>query len=256
MSRNPYADQMDYEPVPTPSRVSMLAVASLVFGIVCCIPGAGLVALVLGGAGMMAIGRSDGRLAGRGMAIAGLVLGLLGTLWTALVGVGAVQLQSQVRYFASTYSFVEQGDVDRLRTMMTPAAAQQLTPEHLAEFKTRVSAAWGGYLGAPQGLGPTISAYRDATQLMDTHKLKLGREMPVPMFFDKGTAPAMIVIDPQQTAPRGNPAIENMAVFDQNKNPIWLLPQAGGSPIAPTPPPSPLPPAPPAPSTPPTEEPG
>ena len=65
--------------------MSGLAVASVVFGLLCCIPGSGLIGTILGGAGLIRISQSEGRLTGRGMAFFGLVLGLFGTVvWLAL----------------------------------------------------------------------------------------------------------------------------------------------------------------------------
>jgi len=75
-------------PSPPPRKTCGLAIASLVLGIVsvpmmCCC-GAGLVAAILAIVfGHLAIGqirRSEGRLDGKGMAVAGLVMGYIGLL--------------------------------------------------------------------------------------------------------------------------------------------------------------------------------
>src|SRR5262245_11130022 len=97
MTRNPYEQPLPGEEMPAEdvrARVSGLAVSSLVFGWLCCIPGSGLIGTILGGAGLVSISKSDGRLSGRTMAFIGIVLGLLGTaLWLA-VGVGARQMMA------------------------------------------------------------------------------------------------------------------------------------------------------------------
>jgi hypothetical protein len=64
--------------VATPTQVSGLAVASLVLGIVWLYGLGSLLAVIFGSIALSQIGRSNGRLGGRGMAIAGLVLGIVG----------------------------------------------------------------------------------------------------------------------------------------------------------------------------------
>src|SRR6185295_12076795 len=92
MTRNPYAHPIEDEPgEPVRARVSDLAVSSLVFGILCCIPGSGLIGVILGGSGLLAIGRSDGRLSGRTLAFIGLLLGVLGSAGWLAIGVGIRQ---------------------------------------------------------------------------------------------------------------------------------------------------------------------
>ncbi len=56
--------------------LSAAAVASLVFGLLICIPGAGLVGAVLGGVGVATTG-ANGLKRGRGMAISGLILSVV-----------------------------------------------------------------------------------------------------------------------------------------------------------------------------------
>jgi hypothetical protein len=67
-----------------PTKTSGMAIASLVLGIVsvvlCCSVFAGLPAIILGALGLSAIGRSHGRLTGKGLAIAGIITGGLGSV--------------------------------------------------------------------------------------------------------------------------------------------------------------------------------
>src|SRR5688572_12760604 len=145
MTRNPYAHTETFEAEPVSPRVSVLAVASLVFGILCCVPTFGLIALILGGAGMVAISRSEGRLTGRGLAVAGFI---------------TLQGLAQVQSMSGTYAFVEQKDYAGFRNLLTPAASQQLTDAQIDEFHQKVNAAWGKNLGPTKGLGEIIDAYK------------------------------------------------------------------------------------------------
>jgi hypothetical protein len=230
MTRNPYADPMGYEPEPGPARVSALAVSSLVFGILCCIPGVGFIALLLGLAAMVAIGRSDGRLAGKGLATAGLVLGLLGIIWTGLVGMGVLQFGSQVQSLSGTYGYVEQRDYSGFRNALTPAASQQLTDEQIADFHARVERAWGSHQGATRGFGGIWGGYSRVGPQIERMQGSLrlqGEVWPVPMRFDQGSALAFYQLNRSQASTRGQPGIENLVIMDPNGQPIWLIPPAG-----------------------------
>jgi hypothetical protein len=248
MTRNPYAHPVEFETEPAPSRVSGLAIASLVFGILCCIPFFGIIAMILGGSAMIVISRSEGRLGGRGLAIAGMVLGLLGTLFTAFAGFATLQGVAQIQSLSGSYSYVEQKDYARFRTLMTPSASQKVTDQQIDEFQQKVEGVWGKSLGPTKGLGDIISSYMDAVQQAGSSSPTLrGQILPVPMKFDKGTALAFFEINPRQTNTRNNPGIENIVVLDPSGGPIWLIPPAGS---APSTPPAPAP----APTTPPSGE--
>src|SRR5438128_267310 len=110
---------------PRGARVSALAVSSLVFSLVCCIPGSGLVGTILGGAGLIRIGRSDGRLSGRALAFIGLALGLLTTILWLAFGVGTRQIAARydtlwARPAAAALGALQKGDPTALRALLDP----------------------------------------------------------------------------------------------------------------------------------------
>lgn len=73
-------------PVPmVPEKTSGMAIASLIFGILFLFFPLNIVAIVLGHISLSQIKKSAGRLGGRGMAIAGLVLGYLGIAMIPIV---------------------------------------------------------------------------------------------------------------------------------------------------------------------------
>ena len=75
-------------PAPATARTSGLAVASLVTGLFFwCFLAPGIVAIVLGHLALDQIDRSGGTVTGRGMGVAGIVLGWIGV---GLVGLGVV----------------------------------------------------------------------------------------------------------------------------------------------------------------------
>jgi hypothetical protein len=91
--------------LPAMTRTSGAAVCSLVCGLVMCIPGlTGLVAIITGIVGIAETGKPGVR--GRGMAIAGLILGILSLAGWGVLGAGGLMMFQQAkpqRVFAKTY---------------------------------------------------------------------------------------------------------------------------------------------------------
>jgi len=78
---NPYASPEDQMPVSEKSTHG-LSIASLICSLICCIPALGLIGAALGVFALIAIGGNAGKYKGRGLAIAGIIIGLLITvLW-------------------------------------------------------------------------------------------------------------------------------------------------------------------------------
>ena len=78
--QNPYAnDGMSggYDEYAGPERTSALAVLSLILSLACCIPGLGLLGAGLGVGALIGISGSRGRVGGKGLAVAGIIVGIL-----------------------------------------------------------------------------------------------------------------------------------------------------------------------------------
>lgn len=253
MTRNPYAHPMDLPEPEGPQGVSALAVTSLVLGLLCCIPGVGLLATILGGAALVRISGSGGRLGGRGMALAGLVLGLLGTvIWIALT-VGLMSTLSGLKVYGDTIGAIERRDHAAVRAMLTPAATSAVTDERLDEFADQLAAEWGSYQRMPKGLGDWVSGYIHVGPQIEPALNQVPaakeRKFPIPLIFDGGQTVGIFVIDPD--APTGNAAkLDDIVVLDKSGKPMFLI---GGTPARPAPPsrPAPTGQASPTPSTPP-----
>lgn len=84
-------NQMYQEP-----RTSILAIASLVCSLVCCVPGLPALGALLGLGGLLAVSRNP-MLRGTGLAIAGIVLGVLFTLGQGLIVMGGVRGYTELR---------------------------------------------------------------------------------------------------------------------------------------------------------------
>jgi hypothetical protein len=70
---------------PAAKQANIPAIISLVTGILSCIPGLGFVALIVGIIGLAKAGKTNARgqqIGGKGLAISGIILGLIGIIWT------------------------------------------------------------------------------------------------------------------------------------------------------------------------------
>ena len=76
----PYTSQPFQSLPPQPRSANPAAIISLITGILMCVPGMGLIALITGAIGLAKT--KDPSVGGKGLAIAGLILGILGCLVT------------------------------------------------------------------------------------------------------------------------------------------------------------------------------
>ena len=238
MTRNPYAHpQPAGEGPDAPERISGLAVGSLVFGLLCCIPGSGVIATILGGAGMIRIAQSEGRLSGRGVAFVGLLLGLFGTMaWLAL-GVGGMYTLGRFGEFGTMVQNLQSSsDVASVRAALTPPAATAVTDERAAEFAAELTALTGKYQRMPQGLAEWARDYRAVGPLISQAGSRSNGTkflLPLPMHFEKGLALVEIHGDSSATGPGGAAVIENIAVQTLDGKKIWLVPLPAARPGGP-----------------------
>ena len=124
---------MDPAPSPPP-RMSVCAVASLVLGLVLCCPLTSLAAIVLGAVGLNA---TKARMAsGRGLAIAGLGLGLVGT---------ALQLAFGAWSYTTIYAPLMEGPAPALRAGLDGGASAMVSRFTIPEG-TKVDAEAAAFL--------------------------------------------------------------------------------------------------------------
>ncbi len=252
MSRNPYAQPPitpDALELREPSRVSGLAVSSLVFGLLCCLPVTGFIATILGGASLVRISRSEGRLSGRGLAITGLVLGLIGTLFYIAAAVGVSMAVNQVGTYGPAIKAFQTGDRVAARGALNNAAAAKVTDEQMEAFRAAITSELGNYQRIPKGLGGWFRDYMAVGQQIQ-NAMPAGRSnqgiIPVPIHFEKGLAVAMVYFDEGSPTP-GMPLAKNIQIITQSGKSIWLVPPDGStgkssvppasSPATPQPPP-------------------
>jgi hypothetical protein len=251
MSNNPYAHPSPYEAgYVEPQRLSIAAVTSFVCSLICCIPGVGLFGAILGVFSLFRISSAQGRLTGKGLAIAGIVLGLLVTLLWLGILVGFATTLRQFSVYGDTLRALHQRDYNQFRLMLTPAASAAAPDTRLEEFRAEVYAEWGEFQALPQGLVDWLTAYGQLGGLINQQQQQsrvTGEPLPIPAYFDNGLTLVIFMLDPRAVSPVGAAQFSNLAVLDQAGNPIWLLPPAQPLPPPPPPPSDPVP-------TPPPEE--
>lgn len=200
----------DAEPdILEPERASLLAIMALVFGIICFIPFLGVLGIVFGIAGLIVINRSRGRLAGTGMAIAGLILGLLFTALWGAIAIGMSQalgyvVREIVKPTGQFVQAVDQKDYVTARQVLDANAQTLATDEAFAQFGDPVRSELGAFKGIPEGWD-LISAYGEIGQLFQAAQNMQGPRrqdgmIPVPARFENGNALLFIWFDP----PKGN----------------------------------------------------
>jgi len=198
MSGNPYIDVDGYlddglGPVRG-TRTSVLAVSSLASSLVCCIPFLGVLSIVMGSASLLLIGKSNGRLTGRGAAIAGLIVGIMTTvIWGAL---GAGGLQSWTFYkkqiipvAESTFSATQTNDVATVRSHLNATADAELTDEQIQEFMAVCNEEFGTIHSVSGDIETLWESF------VDTMKRSQGNNRGGGGQFDEMIAPAPVAIE-------------------------------------------------------------
>ena len=236
MTRNPYAHPMDDEPVAdTPSRISGLAVSSLIFSLICCIPGAGLIGTILGGAGVIAISKSEGRLSGRTLAFVGVLLGVLCSAFWIAIGVGARQgmqiVQARmVEPSVATMQALGKQDWAGAAKLIDPKSG--IGEAELKDFAARLEAAFGAPVGAPPQISIEHVFGAQATAAVEKAGMN-ALPIPVPVQFKNGTASVVLVLRSQDAFGdlfvRGgtlNGQVRNFGVVGAGKE-VWLVDPLG-----------------------------
>lgn len=205
MTDNPYAGDFGRNEgiYDGPPRTSALAVTSLVLSLICCIPGLGILGAGLGVGALIGIGGSNGRVGGRGLAVAGIIVGVLVSLaWLGVV-LSAQQFMGQASQvlYGTTHSMmteIEAGDFNAARNRMVGPAANA-TDEQFEAFRDGYRSAYGSFQDIPTGWMEIFAAYAEIGHLIQNYQ---GTQnlIPIPVSFDSGRA-LMIAVVSQHGGP-------------------------------------------------------
>lgn len=257
MTHRPDHDQPRFgdfgEQAPTamlaPTRLSLLAISSLVTGLLalpaCCVPVVGsffgLLPAVLGLGGLRAIRRSRGQAAGRSLAIAGLVMGLISFVASTLVwGV----ILSQFARMPAVYAQVLDEDPAVVRTIMTSSVATDITDEQIEQFRQAFIAEYGDTWTVQVGIGPMFKGYLAAGEPQALRAVPVGTgqsPVPLPVRVDGGWAYIVVVMQQGETLGSGLPALANAGFQAADGSVVWLVPHRSTQSNPPPPSQSPTP---------------
>ncbi|HLP85651.1 MAG TPA: hypothetical protein VK157_14975 [Phycisphaerales bacterium] len=208
---NPYA-ALQRDDLLIERKVSVMAIVALVVAIlgfvVCIIPGLAGLGALLGVAALVIISQSDGRVGGRGLAIAAIVLGLLMTIFQIGLAIGIRQTMSKANtaFFGPLGGIMteaEKKDLAKVQTYFTKPAADRITQAHVDAFADGVQAELGAFKGVPQGMFPLFSAYSQLGPIMQQFQGRNGSGdvIPVPVEFENGLALLAVQVDQSGKTP-------------------------------------------------------
>lgn len=190
-----------------PERTSILAILSLVFGTLgCCLGITSILGVPMAVASIFGISRSKGRVGGMGLAIGGLIIGLLTLFfWGAVIVGGAGALNVAVKQFGSTtetiLTDIRNGDFETVRKNLAPPA-NAVSDEDLVDFAASYTADLGQYIAMPTNLVDLAKGYVSVAERIQPYQNRNGF-VPMPAQFDSGWVLVIYVIDTTGNAPLG-----------------------------------------------------
>lgn len=230
-------DTPGMEVYPEPERTSLASIFGLIFSLVgCCVGVTALLGVPLSIAGLVSASRSRSRIGGRGLAIAGLIIGLLNlALWGSCLGGGMFSwrfvenntLDPTERFFVS----LQQDQLDAARANLASPAADA-TDEELRAFREAYRSTLGDFVSRPRGLREYIQSMARMGPWQTVAPQPGGQMMPVVATFTTGDALLIIDMSAQTAAPSA------LTVYDTNLNAYALpvqaaAPRADSAPVAP-----------------------
>ena len=242
MTANPYApDAADH--FDEPKSTSVLAIASLVLAILGLISACFLVGGVLGAIGALlgvialaTIGGSGGKTGGSGIAISGIVVGLLASLIAGVMGFGAWTVLGYALKMGAPIEHVANRDYEALRDSMIADVRPQVTDESIDAFAAAIESEHGKLVGLPDGMMDWFSGYTelDPSNPPDPASTPYGNQgvIPLPIDHDNGKVLYWLVLDENNTGPNGLPLLRNLGVALTDDT-LWLGPLPGGTQVAP-----------------------
>jgi len=174
--------------MPIEQRTSVLAILSLIFGIVC-VPGFGILGAIFGITALFLISNSGGRVAGKGLAAAGIVIGILMTVIWISIAVGMSTFmgkvgQALVQPADTTMKAIEARDYATAKKILVGQTAQKITDADFEAFSKAYHDELGAYKSAPDGMWSYLTEVMQMGQQMQRYQ-NSGNIIPVPMTFEK-----------------------------------------------------------------------
>lgn len=197
MTQSPYADNpFEAEMMNEPPKTSALAVVSLVLSFVGCRLPVGLLGSLLGLVSLFGISGSQGRVTGKGLAIAAIIIGLINTgLWIG----GGLAVKAGIGMYTSmtgpVLKDIEAGDFQAVRSAMDPSVS--FSDAQLEAFRAAYQAELGSFDGVPQGMFELIRDFTDPAVGPRMQSYQGRNDMvPIPGRFDRGKVVVLFFFNP------------------------------------------------------------
>lgn len=208
---------------------SVLAIVSLIAGVLALLTGCfvigglvfGPLALLLGLVALVAKGAKGGT----GLAIGGVVTGLIGIALSAVVVFGFGSMMTQMSGYADTISAAQAGKTADVRTRLSTAASNELTDEEIVDWGLDVAAEFGNSQGAPDNILGHVQGWMQFGSRPNTTAWMNGQQnlYPLPMIFDNGETMTLVRMNTQSSA-QGLPEINDIGVVRLADDGIlWLV---------------------------------
>jgi hypothetical protein len=231
-------------------RTSVMAVLSLVFSLICCPPGPSLLGAIFGALSLVAISRSNDRLVGRGLAIAGIIIGLIITsIWLGIF-VGARNEWGSYRNgyaipISTKLKAADGGDYAGMRSILSAEANTRITDADFDQFVQGYQSELGTVVGAPT---EPVETFKLMMENAESAQQFQGRNDVLPVFvrFSNKSGMVLMQLDPatKRDAPPQDRRYVNVIVWSPSgtKWTLWdpqRLPPDGKLAPAPDTPPKP-----------------
>lgn len=215
MSDNPYSNDSGFSEYSEPERTSALAVTSLVMSLACCIPGLGLLGAGLGVGALLGISSSRGRVGGKGIATAGIIIGILITVawisFASMVWSGVKEAAREVYTPVNEIMVdIDAGNYDAVRSAFGGGVLSSVSDGQIAAFRDAYQAELGSFVSIPTDPGGLLEAYLQVGPQMQGFQQPAGGQtvlIPIPATFDQSGPVVMFATmnASQQTGP-SNPS--------------------------------------------------
>ncbi len=210
---------------PETERTSLAAIFGFVLSLGGCLGGlTAILGVPLSIVGIVASSRSHGRVGGKGLGIAGLLVGLLMmALWGGCLGgsffIGSMAMDRMIKPTSNALLSLDQDRLDAARDNFLPPASE-VSDEEILAFRAAYRASLGAFQGGPTGLLEWVR--------MDEVEPLLGaaqgqqQTLPFKGVFENGPALIIVAFDQQFTG------VVRITIIDLNGD-EYTLPMPPGS---------------------------
>ncbi len=234
-----YPSDPAYQQLAGPERSSVMAIVSFIVSVIsmvtCCVPliggVLGTIAIVGSSISMISIRRSDGRLGGTGLAVAGLILGIIATFLNVATIIGVnTAVQGFNADMSALMTAMEAKDWDAARTVLSAEPGHSATDQEFELFYDAYHAAHGDFDATAKGLGEFFPLWAGAAKSI-SNPPQGQNLMPWPVRFANG--PTLLFIHFDQGSSAWPPDFANIGfVAPGDSRVVWLTTNYAGGPAS------------------------